>query len=109
MRRSNKWVNEASRSRAGSFVFSRDNSTCLIYLDRLARGHRGGIVTGKISVMSDATVVDEALSAREIIPPTIQADKLDKDTVRLSPDNHRASLFFGGGISTGEGLQFSSS
>jgi hypothetical protein len=101
MRRSNEWVDEATSSRAGSFVLSRDNSTCLIYLDRLARSHRGGIVAGKISVMSDATVVDEALSAREIIPPTIQADELDKYTVRLSPDNHRTSLFFRCGISTG--------
>ena len=82
-----------------------DHCTGFVQLDWFSRGDGGRIMTGKVAVVGNATMVDEALSAGEIVSSTIQTDQLDKDAIRLSPDNHGTSPFLGCSIAAGQGLQ----
>src|SRR5215471_5111649 len=82
-----------------------NNHTCLIHLNRLSRRNSGCIMTGKISIMSNSTMINESLRAREIVPSAIEAYQLNKLTVRLPFYDHGACLILRLRVPTRKGLQ----
>jgi hypothetical protein len=51
-----------------------NNSARIIDFDRFTRSHRSGVMAGKVPIVRDTAVIDETLSAREIIPTTVETD-----------------------------------
>ena len=83
-----------------------DHSTSFIKFDRLPRSYSSRIMTSKIAVVRNATVVNESLSAGEVVSSTVQTDQLDHDAIRLSTDDHGTGPLFRCRIAVRQGLQF---
>lgn len=71
-----------------------DNDTRIVDIDRSTTRDSCSLVAGEVPVVRDTTVIDEPLSAGEVLPLAVETDQLDHEVVRFAAYNHGTSLFF---------------